>query len=74
VCGQAKVSDAGLPPLRDLRTCSRIPASIQDVSYMFPAVESEGGNSGRQKIELVIELVMGSWPAVLDEGRRDVVE
>ncbi len=70
MCGQAEVSDAGLPPLRDLRTGSRIPASIQDVSYLFPAVESEGGDSGRQKIELV----MGSWPAVLDEGRRDVVE
>jgi len=70
VCGQAEVSDAGIPSLRDLWTCSRIPASIQDVSYLFPAVESEGGDSGCQKIELV----MGSWPAVLDESRRDIVE
>lgn len=70
MCGQAEVSDAGIPSLRDLWACSRIPASIQDVSYLFPAVESEGGDSGRQKIELV----MGSWPAVLDEGRRDIVE
>lgn len=70
MCGQAEVSDAGLPPVRDLWTCSWVPASLQDVSYLFPAVESEGRDSGRQKIELV----MGSWPAVLDESRRDVVE